>query len=78
MKRIISVLIIVAMMLASVLALIPTSALESATAPTNARMTYNVNWKELVEDGTMRAQWLYDRKPTFNDTSLPLPILHSH
>ena len=67
MKRIISVFIIVAMMLASVLALIPTSALESTAASTNARMTYNVNWKELVEDGTMRAQWLYDRKPTFND-----------
>ena len=62
MKRVISILVIVAMMLASVLAMVPAFAAEAAAEPL---ATYNVNWKELDENGTMRSQWCYDR--TQND-----------
>ena len=65
MKRLISILVIVAMMLASVLAMVPAFAAEPAEgAPL---LTYNVNWKELDENGTMRAQWAYQRNDGQNN-----------
>lgn len=57
MKRLISILLVVAMMLASVLAMIPASAAEKSETPT---LTYNVNWKELYDGGTMKAQWVFN------------------
>ena len=71
MKRLISILVIVAMMLASVLAMIPAYATEGEgegdATVTESEKVYNVNWKELVEGGHMRSQWLYERQPGQND-----------
>lgn len=73
MKRLISILVIVAMMLASVLAMIPAFAAEGEGAGagdatvTEPKKTYNVNWKELVEGGHMRSQWLYERHSAQNN-----------
>ena len=53
MKKSVSILLIVTMLLASVLAMIPASAAGSEVTPL---ATYNVNWKELYESGTMTAQ----------------------
>ena len=53
MKKSVSILLIVTMLLASVLAMIPASAAGSEPTP---YATYNVNWKELYESGTMTAQ----------------------
>lgn len=65
MKRLISILLVVAMMLASVLAMIPASAAEKSETPT---LTYNVNWKELYDGGTMKAQWVFNTsKNNFED-----------
>ena len=64
MKRLISILLVVAMMLASVLAMIPASAAGESETPA---VPYNVNWKSLVEANLMRSQWLYDRGPSQND-----------
>ncbi len=65
MKRLISILVIVAMMLASVLAMLPAYATEGEgegdATVTEPITEYSVNWKELVENGTMRAQWAYER-----------------
>ena len=54
MKKLISILVIVAMLLASVLAMIPASA---AKVSDTALATYNVNWKSLHESNKMRANW---------------------
>lgn len=70
MKRLVSILVVVAMMLASVLAMIPASANE-ATAP---ELPYNVNWKNLVDSNLMRSQWLYDRGPNQNDMPIRYQI----
>ena len=65
MKRLISILLVVAMMLASVLAMIPASAAEKSETAT---LTYNVNWKELYDGGTMKAQWVFNTsKNNFED-----------
>ena len=65
MKRLTSILLVVAMMLASVLAMIPASAAEKSETPT---LTYNVNWKELYDGGTMKAQWVFNTsKNNFED-----------
>ena len=71
MKRLISILVIVAMMLASVLAMIPAYATEGegegeGAGAGDATVTepiteYSVNWKELLEDGTMRSTWIGNR-----------------
>ena len=53
MKKSVSILLIVTMLLASVLAMIPASAAGSEPTP---YATYNVNWKDLYESGTMTAQ----------------------
>ena len=53
MKKLVSILLIVTMLLASVLAMIPASAAGSEPTPL---ATYNVNWKDLYESGTMKAQ----------------------
>ena len=57
MKRLISVLVLVAMMLSTVLAIVPASAAKDSETAT---FTYNVNWKELYEAGTMKAQWVFN------------------
>ena len=69
MKRLISILVIVAMMLASVLAMIPAYATEGegeGAGAGDATVTepiteYSVNWKELLENGTMRSTWIGNR-----------------
>ena len=53
MKKSVSILLIVTMLLASVLAMIPASAVVPEPTPL---ATYNVNWKDLYESGTMTAQ----------------------
>ena len=70
MKRLISILVVIAMMLALVATSIPAFATEGdgeGEAAATPLATYNVNWKELVDNGTMRSQWLYDRDPGHND-----------
>ena len=57
MKKLISILVIVAMLLASVLAMIPASA---AKVSDTALATYNVNWKNLYDGGKMKSQWYHD------------------
>ena len=71
MKRLISVLLLVAMMLASFSTVISAFADEIGAVQTVAETekVYNVNWKELVEDGTMRAQWIYDRSASNSNMS---------
>ena len=64
MKKLISILVIVAMLLASVLAMIPASA---AKVSDTALATYNVNWKKLYDGGKMISQWWNDL--TQNDYS---------
>ena len=54
MKRLISILLVVAMMLASVLAMIPASAAEKGETPVSS---YNINWKNLYENNLMMGQW---------------------
>ena len=61
MKKIISILVLVAMMLSTVLAVIPVS------AETFVSKTYNVNWEKLVGEGLMRAQWCYDTSDAQNN-----------
>ena len=53
MKKTVSILLIVTMLLASVLAMIPASAAGPEPTP---YATYNVNWKDLYESGAMTAQ----------------------
>lgn len=79
MKRLISILVIVAMMFTTFAAVIPafatgTGADEDGPAVDPAPETtpelmesYSVNWKELVEKGTMRAQWAYERQAGQNN-----------
>ena len=71
MKRLISILVIVAMMLASVLAMIPAYATEGEgegdATVTEPITEYNYNWKELVDGGHMRSQWLYERQAGQNN-----------
>ena len=62
MKRLISILLVVAMMLASVLAMIPASAAEKGEAPV---FSYNINWKNLYENNLMMGQW-WDEVQTDN------------
>ena len=57
MKRIISVLVLIAMMLASVLAVIPASA---AKPSDTVNLTYSVNWKSFYDNKLMQAQWWND------------------
>ena len=57
MKKLISILVIVAMLLASVLAMIPASA---AKVSDTALATYSVNWKNLYDGGKMKSQWYND------------------
>ena len=54
MKRLISLLVVAVMMLATVLAIVPVSA---AKVSDTATATYNVNWKSLVDGGKMESQW---------------------
>lgn len=54
MKRLISILLVVAMMLASVLAMIPASAAEKGETPV---FSYNINWKKIFENNLMETQW---------------------
>ena len=77
MKRLISILVIVAMMLASVLAMVPAFAVEGEDATnteTAIKKTYNVNWKELVEGGNMRATWIGNRTSGQNNMSAKYTI----
>lgn len=73
MKRLISILVLVAMMLTSFAATISAVADEiveggeTETPVVETEKTYNVNWKELVENGTMRAQWAYERVASQNN-----------
>ena len=73
MKRLISILVVVAMMFSLVASALPVFATEGegegAETPEAAKplATYNVNWKTLVEEGTMRSQWLYDKGPSQNN-----------
>ena len=73
MKRLISILVLVAMMLTSFAATISAVADEiveggeTETPVVETEKTYNVNWKELAENKTMRAQWLYDQGPYQNN-----------
>ena len=74
MKRLISILVLVAMMLTSFAATI--SALadeltgeETETPVVETEKVYNVNWKELVEKGTMRSTWIGDRTSGQNNMS---------
>ena len=77
MKRLISILVIVAMMLASVLAMIPAYATEGegeGAGAGDATVTepiteYSVNWKELLENGTMRSTWIGNRSAGQNNMS---------
>ena len=64
MKRTVSTILIFAMMLASLLAIIPASAAKTLDTPS---ATYNVNWKYLYENGTMRSQWCYDQSSQQNN-----------
>ena len=65
MKKLISILVIVAMLLASVLAMIPASA---AKVSDTALATYNVNWKNLYDADTMETRWVYDpEKSNYED-----------
>ena len=64
MKRIVSALVITAMILAMLLSAIPTLAVTPSADPVS---TYKVNWKDLVGLGTMRAQWVYERQPSQNN-----------
>ena len=65
MKKLISILVIVAMMLASVLAMIPASA---AKVSDTALATFNVNWKNLYDADTMETRWVYDpEKSNYED-----------
>ena len=64
MKRLISILLVVAMMLASVLAMIPASA---AGEPGTPVATYNVNWKKLVNRGAMKGQWCFAASETYDN-----------
>ena len=64
MKRLISILLVVAMMLASVLAMIPASA---AGEPGTPVATYNVNWKKLVDRGVMKGQWCFAASETYDN-----------
>ena len=69
MKRLISILVLVAMMLTSFAATLTAIAdeivdnVEGTEPPVEStpENVYNVNWKELFENGTMRSQWAYDR-----------------
>ena len=77
MKRLISILVLVAMMLTTFAGTLTALADEVAGDDTvvegdgtteeggetevEAENVFNVNWKELVESGTMRSQWCYDR-----------------
>lgn len=54
MKKIISILVVVALMLSAVLAIIPISAAKTSDT---ALATYNVNWKSLFDSGKLRSQW---------------------
>lgn len=54
MKRLISILLVVAMMLASVLAMIPASAAEKGETSVSS---YDINWKNLYENNLMMGQW---------------------
>ena len=71
MKRLISILVIVAMMLASVLAMIPAYATEGEgegdATVTEPITEYSVNWKELLENGTMRSTWIGNRSAGQNN-----------
>jgi hypothetical protein len=68
MKRLISVLVLVAMMLASVLAMIPASAVEGEENVAGAPVaTYDVNWKKLVNRGVMKGQWCFAASETYNN-----------
>ena len=60
MKRLISILVITAMLLASVMAMIPAFAdeIETPKAPTEG--TYNVNWKKLVDEKKMKTRYVFD------------------
>ena len=62
MKKLISILVIVAMMLASVLAMIPASA---AKVSDTALATYNVNWTNLAS--TMESRWVFSVKTNYTD-----------
>ena len=67
MKKLISVLVLIAMMLASFTTVISVFADVIPSGNMQPVRTFNVNWKELVDGGIMRAQWLYDRSPYNND-----------
>ena len=62
MKKLISILVIVAMLLASVLAMIPASA---AKVSDTALETYNVNWTNLAS--TMESRWVFNVKTNYTD-----------
>ena len=62
MKKLISILVIVAMLLASVLAMIPASA---AKVSDTALATYNVNWANLASK--MESRWVFSVKTNYTD-----------
>ena len=62
MKKLISILVIVAMMLASVLAMIPASA---AKVSDTALATFNVNWANLASK--MESRWVFNVKTNYTD-----------
>ena len=63
MKRIISILMVVAMMLSALLAVIPASATEGNEP---APVTYKVNWKRHYDNKWMRGQWYNDSSDAQN------------
>lgn len=62
MKRLISILVIATMLFASVLAMVPASA--ESEIPAIPRAEYSVNWKDLIDNKLMQAQYEDEIKGT--------------
>lgn len=69
MKRLISTIVLVAMLLASFSMIVPAFATEVSGTSTQVTKTYNVNWKELVDGEIMRATWIGNRSAEYNNMS---------
>ena len=69
MKRLISTIVLVAMLLASFSMIVPAFATEVSGTSTQVTKTYNVNWKELVDGEIMRATWIGNRNAKYNNMS---------
>ena len=70
MKRMLSAFLVAVMMISLAVTAIPVFAAEvtgESRATTTPLKTYVVNWKQLIDQGTMRSQWAYDRSPRNNN-----------